>query len=134
MTYKVTAPYVTLRVPNELGQPVLAGFYAGAVLPEGVNRDDLDRHVRKGMVAEEGTPEAEAAVPGGQPVQFDAAGMPTAPAATTTAREGRPPVNAPKAEWVAYAVAQRDEGTPEDDARTAAESMSKADLIAKHGG
>lgn len=130
--YRVTAPYATLRVPNEVGQEILVGFYEGAVLPQGINRDDLDRHIRKGMVAEEGTPEAEVAVPVGMPVQFDAAGMPTEPAATT--RPGRPPVNAPKAEWVAYAVTQRAEGTSEDDARTAAESMSKADLIAKYGG
>lgn len=67
MSYKVTAAYATLRVKNEMDQDVLLGFYEGAVLPDSVNQEDLERHVRKGMVAKEGTPEAEAAVPAGVP-------------------------------------------------------------------
>lgn len=67
--YKVTAPYVTMRVENELGQEVVLGFLQGATLPKGVNQEDLDRHVRKGMVAEEGSREADLlAVPAGTPV------------------------------------------------------------------
>ncbi|MEV1321962.1 hypothetical protein AB0J14_38440 [Micromonospora arborensis] len=68
-TFRVTAAYITLRVDNELGQEVLLGFHQGATLPEGVNQEDLDRHVRKNMVAEEGTREADLlAVPAGTPV------------------------------------------------------------------
>ncbi|WDZ87190.1 hypothetical protein [Micromonospora cathayae] len=69
-THKVTAPYITLRVNDGLGQEVLRGFHQGATVPEGVNQEDLDRHVRKGMVAEEGSREANLlAVPAGTPVQ-----------------------------------------------------------------
>jgi len=78
MGHVVTAAYATLRVLNDLGQNVVTGFYRGAVLPDNVDAADLDRHVRKGMVAEQGTPEADAAPPHGQPVKFDDAGMPVA--------------------------------------------------------
>ena len=137
MSYKVTAAYVTLRVPNELGQEVLLGFYEGAVVPEHVNQDDLDRHLRKSMVAEEGTPEADAASPVGRPVNFDDAGMPVSPqppAGDQGGRDGRPSVRASKDDWVTYAASQRAEGVSEDDARAEAEGKSKAELVAKFGG
>ena len=76
MGYKVTAPYVTVRVKDDLGSEVTKGFYEGGVLPDDANTDDLERLERKGMIAKEGTAEADAAVPHGKPVQFDAAGMP----------------------------------------------------------
>ncbi|TDB84972.1 hypothetical protein E1091_17145 [Micromonospora fluostatini] len=67
-TYKVISAYVTLRVADGLGQEVLQGFHQGATVPEGVNQDDLDRHVRKNLVAEEGSREAGLlAVPAGTP-------------------------------------------------------------------
>jgi len=78
MGYKVTAPYVTLRVKDDIGSDVTKGFYAGGVLPDDANAEDVERLERKGMIAKEGTAEADAAVPVGQPVQFDNAGMPTA--------------------------------------------------------
>lgn len=75
--YRVTAAYVTLRVNNDLGQEVLLGFHQGATVPDGVNRDDLDRHVRKDMVAEEGSREAELlAVPAGTPVPGEPPNVP----------------------------------------------------------
>lgn len=77
--FKVIAPYITLRVNNELGQEVLLGFHQGADLPEGVNQDDLDRHVRKGMVAQDGSREAELlAVPAGTPVPGEPPNTPVA--------------------------------------------------------
>ncbi len=90
--YVVTAPYVTLRVPNELGQPVHTGFYEGAPVPEGTDQDDVDRHLRKGMIAKQGTPEADAASVVGKPVEFDKAGMPVKPdpAADAEKRAARP--------------------------------------------
>lgn len=93
MGYVVTAPYATLRVKNDLGQEVLTGFYEGGVLPEDVNQGDLDRHVRKGMVAEQGTPEADAASPIGKPVTYDDHGMPeqNRPRPTAKPAESRRP-------------------------------------------
>jgi hypothetical protein len=79
MGYVVTAPYITVRAKDDLGSDVLVGFYQGGVLPEGVNEDDLDKHVRKGMVAEQGTPEADAATPFGDRVQFDDNSNPMTP-------------------------------------------------------
>lgn len=68
-SYVVTAPYVTLRVPDAAGQEVLRGFHQGAAVPVDVNGEDLDRHARKGMVAEGGGREAGLlGVPSGTPV------------------------------------------------------------------
>lgn len=67
--FKVVGAYVTLRVKNELGQGVLLGFHQGATVPDSVDSDDLDRHVRKGLVAEDGTQAADLfGVPAGTPV------------------------------------------------------------------
>jgi hypothetical protein len=76
MGYKVTAPYITARVGDGLGSEVTKGFYEGGVLPDDANAEDLERLERKGMIAKEGSAEADAAVPHGKPVQFDAGGMP----------------------------------------------------------
>lgn len=129
MGHVVTAAYATLRVKNDLGQEVLTGFYEGAVLPDDVNQDDLDRHVRKGMVAKEGSPEADAASPVGRPVEFDEGGIPT-PRETRRA-EGRPAGNASRDEWAAYAASK---GAPEDETRPVDEGgLSRDDLRAKYG-
>lgn len=146
MGHIVTAAYVTLRVRNELGQEVLLGFYSGAPVPESVNKDDLDRHIRKGMVAEEGTPQADMASPGGQPVEFDSAGMPVAPkpadkskaeakrAAAQQGRESKDPApagNASRDDWAAYATSK---GAPEEETRPVDEGgLSRDDLRAKYG-
>lgn len=132
--YIVTAPYVTLRVKDQTGAEVLLGFYEAAPVPDSVDKDDLERHLRKGMIAKAGTEEADAASPVGRPVQFDAAGM---PAPAKTAGEGRPDgqpaLYASKSAWVDYAVTQRADGVSEEDARADAEGKSKAELLAEHG-
>lgn len=118
MGHQVTAPYVTLRVPNELGQEVTLGFYAGAVLPARANSDDLERLTRKGMVAEVEEPAPEpVAKPESEP-EAELVAETSSP---------RPAQNASKADWVAYAESQ---GFSSDEA----EAMSKADLIATLGG
>jgi hypothetical protein len=77
--YVVTAALINVRVKDDVGSEVIQGFYAGATLPEGVNEDDLDKHLRKGMVAEKGSKEADAATPYGQHVTFDENGNPLTP-------------------------------------------------------
>lgn len=47
--------------------------------------------------------------------------------------DGRPTARSSKEEWVRHAVAQRAEGTSEEDARREAEGMSKEQLIAEYG-
>ena len=49
-TYRVCAPYVTLKSKSDGGGQVVLGYYEGALVPETVDLDDLARHIRKGMV------------------------------------------------------------------------------------
>jgi hypothetical protein len=148
----VAAPYVTLKVKGQQGQDVTLGFYEGAILPDGADSDDLERLIRKGMVVEADSPEAEFAVPAGTPKPGEPPNVPVTEqpvqalpleerqrrqmeaAEQGEQRGGRPRVNASKEDWVEYAVTQRADGVSEDDARAEAQAMSKADLIAKSGG
>ncbi len=122
-TYRVTAPYVTLKVRDQAGAQVLSGFYEGAVVSD-VDAVSLRHHLDNGMVVEVDSAEPAEAEP-------EPASDPVEPAATPN---GRPPQNASKADWVTYAVSRRADGTSEDDAKAAAEAKSKADLIAEYGG
>jgi hypothetical protein len=146
MSYVVTAPYVTLRTKDDLGSEILRGFYAGGVLPDDVNRDDLDRHVRKGMVAEEGTPEAERATSFGQPVAFDERGMPKSEATLAAEREaaqrrrgggsgdgsGAPAGNASREAWAAFAAAN---GAPQEETASVEDGgLSRDELRSRYGG
>lgn len=63
----VAAPYVTLKVKDQQGQDVTLGFYEGAILPDSANAGDLERLVRKGMVVDTDSPEAQFAAPAGTP-------------------------------------------------------------------
>jgi hypothetical protein len=58
--YRVTAPYVVLKSRSDTGSVVALGYYAGAVLPETVDLEDLARHIRKGMVEKLEGPAASA--------------------------------------------------------------------------
>ena len=49
-TYRVCAPYIMLKSRSDTGALVALGYYAGALVPESVDLDDLARHIRKGMV------------------------------------------------------------------------------------
>lgn len=68
-TYRVTAPYVTLKSKAEAGGDVVLGYYTGALVPETVDPGDLARHIRKGMVEKLEGAEASAV----QKAQADAA-------------------------------------------------------------
>lgn len=114
MTYVVTAPYVTIKVPTLNGQ-TLVGLYVGAPIPAGADAEAVARLLRKGMLAEVERPEPEA------------------PETTAAEPGGRPKDYASKGEWVDYAVTLRDDDTSEYDARTAAEGKTKDALIAEHG-
>jgi hypothetical protein len=87
--YVVTAPLVNVRVKDDVGSYVIKGFYAGASLPADVHEDDLDKQVRKGMVAKKGTEEADAATPYGARVTFDDNGNPLTPQQAADAEKAR---------------------------------------------
>lgn len=152
MTFKVLAPYVTMRVKDaSTGSHVLLGFYAGAPVPEAAVQEDVDRLVRKGMVVDESAPEADlVAVPAGTPIPGEPPNVPVTDqptgggsiqdrvgralaAADQSEEPKRPHGNAGKQAWVEYAVARRDEGVSEEDARAVAEQMTKEDLVAELG-
>ena len=119
--YRVTAPYVTLKVRDQAGAWVLAGFYEGAVV-SGVDEASLRHHLDGGMVEKVEDVAAEPAVVVTEPTP-EADGGPTPPRQAD-----------PKDAWVTYAVALRPEGQSEEDARAEAEAMTKADLVATFGG
>jgi hypothetical protein len=48
-SYRVVAPYVTLKVKDPAGADVLVGFYEGAVV-ENIEADSLKSHLDKGML------------------------------------------------------------------------------------
>lgn len=121
MAYQVTAPYVTVRVPDSTGTPTTLGYYEDAFLPDSVDRESVDLLIRKGMVAEV----ADAVAAPEEP-------EPSGPVGSLDSM--RPSKADPKELWVVYAATQRPEGTSEADARVQAEALTKAELIAKYGG
>lgn len=111
----VTAAVVVVRGEDKLQRY----YYQGSTLPAELPKDEVQRLVDAGMVGDD---DALVAQPGDEP------------GGDASRADGRPKANSSKDEWVTYAVAQRGEDTSEEDARREAESMTKADLVARHGG
>jgi hypothetical protein len=153
--FVVVAPYATLKVRDQVGAFSFRGFNEGG----GVKRDDIDpdnlrHHLESGLMAPVGSDLARFAAPAGSPKPGEPPNVPVADTPVSSlplaerlklqaaaadaepeqARAGKPATYATKDKWVAYAVTQRPEDQSEDDAKAAAESMSKADLIATFGG
>lgn len=149
-SYTVVKPYVTVRVTGDDGVKVLREFYEGGQIPKGADESDLERLLRKGMIAKEGSAGADAAVPHGVPVTFDDAGhaVPTSPAqrAADAAPAGKQPGNAdadaaPPAskpgnndsrdKWVAYATGK---GAPAEETKPTTDGgLSRDALRDKYG-
>lgn len=143
--YQVVWAYASVRViDGATGQPTIRGFAEGGVLPPTADPADVKRLLGKGAIVVLGAspepdpvivpapepepdPEPEPEEPEPGPV-FYPGPEPMVPAASE-----RPKDYASKGEWVDYAVAQRDAGVAEADARAVAELSSKADLIAEFG-
>jgi hypothetical protein len=120
---RVTAAYATVRIMDPAtGAPSVRGFYQGAVFPDVAFAEDVERLVRR-EYAEWADEAAPAVVE--EPVSGEAG--------DETQHLDRPADNANKAAWVDYAVACRDEGVSDEDARATAEGMTKAELISLHG-
>jgi hypothetical protein len=136
MSDKVTGKYVTMKVADDTGQRITLGFYEGAPVPDSVSDEDRERLRRKGLIAAEDTPEAEAAVPHGVPVTFDDLGhaVEQRPGSERSeqADDGKPKLVDPKERWVDYAVSQRSGDVSEEDARAEAEGKTKAELVAQY--
>jgi hypothetical protein len=111
-SYKVLAPYVTLKVKDINGQEVVQGFYEGAVVSDPVENDSLDKHVRTKLVEKVKAPKGEA--------------QPAAPV-------GQPPAgNASREEWAAYAKDKK--GAPDEETRPVEEGgLKQTELREKYG-
>lgn len=115
---RVIAPYIMLKVKDPAtGGVAVREFYKGAILPDGADSDDVKRLTGKNMLAEEQLADPE----------------PEQAPEPTLVETPVPPVNANKAEWVAYAVSRRAEDVSEEAAKAEAEAMKKDDLIALYG-
>lgn len=150
--YVVTAQYVTLKVKDQAGGNVMSGFHAGAMVPKGVDKDNLQHHLDRGLVAEVGTEEADLlGVPAGTPIPGEPPNVPVteqsaanAPTSERTrlAREAseqqaaqpgnsRPAGNAGRDAWAAYAETQ---GSPAEETRPVDEGgLSRDELRTKYG-
>jgi len=131
--YVVTAPYVVPKVRDrDKGGYMHRGYYQHAVIDaDDIDPDSLRHHLEGDMMAPVETPE-QPAEPAQTSTEEPAAAQPADPDAAQSPE--RPVQAAPKADWVAYAVAVRGPDESEQDSRTAAEATSKADLIARYGG
>ena len=58
--YRVTAPYVTVRVTPPGGGETVLGFYEGGVLPDTALQESIDSLLAKGMIEELDSGEAKA--------------------------------------------------------------------------
>jgi hypothetical protein len=140
--YVVTAPYITPKVKDPLGVLQVRGYNEGGVIRgEDIDPASLRHHLESGLLAAKGTPAAEYAVPAGSPKPGEPPNVPVSEQPPVSMQDraervrdatgqGRPHVNAPKSDWVDWAVAHRPPGVSEQDARVDAEAKSKADLVA----
>jgi hypothetical protein len=137
--YKVTAPYITVKVETPLGSQV-QGFAAGALLPDGVVEESIRHHLRRKMIEEvevgsgQELAESESAEngdgdgdgeDGGDPSTPPPPPPPLEPAPSVGPEPAAPPESGPgsgKAAWVDYAMARGMD-------RAEAEGMSRDDLI-----
>jgi hypothetical protein len=75
--YVVAAPLVYLKVPDVGGALVSYTFYAGAPVPENVDKDSLQHHLDSNLVIEASDPVAEViAVPAGTPIPGEPPNVP----------------------------------------------------------
>ena len=150
--FVVVAPYVTLKVRDQSGALHIRGFNEGGqVKRDEIDDESLRHHLESEMMAPVGSDLARFAAPAGTPKPGEPPNVPVADTPVSSlplaermklqadaadapvASPGRPATYATKDKWVAYAVTQRPDDQSEDDAKAAAEAMSKAELIASYG-
>lgn len=88
--YVVTAPYVTFKAKDPAtGAIVVREMYQGGVLPDEAEPENVARLVEKGMIAEQGSREADLlGVPAGTPIPGEPPNVPVteqSPASITPA-------------------------------------------------
>ncbi|MEU4779258.1 hypothetical protein [Micromonospora sp. NPDC023633] len=89
MSHVVTAPYITLKVRDAAGALVVNEFYAGAIVPENADEADVKRLADKGMLAEQGSREADLlGAPAGTPVPGEPPNVPVQQEMLSTPSQG----------------------------------------------
>lgn len=58
-TYRVTAPFVTLKVKDFNGMTVVQGYYLDGLATDPIEDEQFEKHVRNGWVEKVDAPEAE---------------------------------------------------------------------------
>jgi len=58
-SYKVLAPFVTLKVKDANGQTVVQGYYLDGVVQDPIEDEQFDKHVRNGWLEEADAPASE---------------------------------------------------------------------------
>lgn len=111
MSYRVIAPYVTVRLRDDAGVETVRGFYTDGILPPAVMKESVDSLLAKGMVERVADPRPVPASP--EPGD-------------------RPAGNGSREAWAAYATTK---GAPEEETRTVDEGgLSRDDLRTRYGG
>lgn len=108
--YRVTAPYVTLKVKDVSGVTVVQGYYAGGVVQDPLEDEQFEKHVRNGWIEEAEDPEP----------------APEAPV------DEAPKGNASREAWAAYAKDKK--GAPDEETRPVEEGgLTQTALREKYG-
>lgn len=125
-SYRVIAPYVTLRVKDVSGAPVLLGFYQGAVV-ENVDAESLRHHLEDGLLEKLDSEDAiydETVGPVGAMAPTPLSDLPLAE--RTGDSNKAPAKSASKGDWEDYA---RSQGATDDDL----DGATKEDLVDRYG-
>ena len=139
-SYQVVAPYVTLKVKDQVGSFVVTGYYAGGVVGAEIDAESLQHHLDSGMLREvsvdsdgriKSDPEEDFALFGS-----GGAGAPevvnTFPSSEELlgggdeADDSAPAASASKGDWEDYA---RSQGASDEDL----EGLTKAEIVEQYG-
>lgn len=125
---RVVAAYATVKVVDPTtGKWTVAGFQKDALLPADADPENMATLVRREYCEWVEGPVAEPEPPADDgEVDDEATDEPV--------KSGRPDGRSSQATWLTYAVSQRPEGMPEDEARDKYGDLTKAELIAQFGG
>lgn len=102
-TYRVTAPFVTLKVRDFNGLTVVQGYYLDGLATDPIEDEQFKKHVRNGWVEKVGAPEPEASTDD----TASAAGTVSPPVVE------RPAGNASLEAWATYAL-ESDQASEDD--------------------
>lgn len=82
--YRVVAPLVQLKVQDAVGGTLYRHFYAGAIVPDSVDEENLKLQVESGLVEEDGAAHhAQLGTPAGTPLPGQPPNVPVSESSST---------------------------------------------------